>query len=575
MKIFKGFVVYLLLLISLTTTAGEEDELIDLKKEILSRFSSHDEGSDIFEYMNMNNKFTDKYLLFERYNNSKYNDGKEFKFYTDLSLDNNINQRMKYYFYNYLVKKFLQYDWDMYTELRNMRETTSASIRKKSQKILDISTGAIAITSLVKGGIKDIKHLNKIKDGVKNGGSTKLYLSQLNYLIGTTPDQTKINIAKDLMQGEITGLFSNGPMGRVMSQCILVSDMSALVACGLETAGQGILTLGDLYSGFLNIKDIRKSGSAHAAMFYLDLYYLFGEDKDKLINFLDSVNVNMGNQLSVESLEDQLTVIMQFKFNKKNRIGGAVEYNYSEAEKYINNYKKYINSMTTNFVNNFSKIILKDGDMGVRFSDVKKGVFIFNKLQIAKAYKIDIKGFMENNKNYFKPDQNITNAEAMALSFKGFTKGGKGEDIANKEWHSRKDIKKYYDWFNEWTIDKTPLLNLTGITDSNLYQNMTRLQMAKFLYFFMKDFTSRRSESGLNFPTNEKLNAIKKQVYGDWNYEAMVLKNMSIVSGKPNGKFEPNQLITRGEFLIMLTNSLNRLTCGQANCKISDILEIK
>jgi hypothetical protein len=334
----------------------DTSEVISIKKDILKAYSKDSNNKTIFQYLDMTYKMSTPVTLHSLLGNDLVGVN------INQSLNSNPMKKVKLYFFDAYIRKYLQFDYEMYNSFIDGRNETADIVRNKSEKILNVATGLIAIHGTVKSGIKDIKKLNYIKAGVQRGGSSQLYFNQMAYLVDIK--------ATEVLENVISGLFTDGPMGRIMGQCVFVSDMSALAGCGLETGGQLVLNIGDLSRGFSNIRDGRRRGAALVATSYLKIYYLLGEDKNKLNDFLN-------NQMALEkseydNLEEQLDAIAKFEWNKKYEVGGSIQYHYDTAKEYIEKYQKMIDSMSKDFMDSFSALIVND----IEYDDITRFDFI-------------------------------------------------------------------------------------------------------------------------------------------------------------------------------------------------------
>lgn len=174
------------------------------------------------------------------------------------------------------------------------------------------------------------------------------------------------------------------------------------------------------------------------------------------------------------------------------------------------------------------------------FPDVSKAFWAYNSIKWARDIGYSVGGEFGN----FYPKQNITRAEAATIISR----------LMNADSTSSAKAHKFSDIKNHWAANNISFLSsekiVAGYKNGKFLPNksITRAEASAMLsnYLIYNDL-----------PFVYKQNAKKfSDVSGSAWYSRSIdsLSNMKIVAGYLNKKFEPNNLITRAEFITIIKN---------------------
>ncbi|MGN7478723.1 S-layer homology domain-containing protein [Solibacillus silvestris] len=201
-------------------------------------------------------------------------------------------------------------------------------------------------------------------------------------------------------------------------------------------------------------------------------------------------------------------------------------------------------------------VTMQDGDIGLRFTVEKFSTFtIIQVKEEVHSHTPYIRGFEDGT---FRPEDNITRAQAarMIARILGYEEGTKANAAPFK------DIPNTH-----FAAGEIAFVKSAGIMDGdengnfNATNNITRAQMAKVVANFKK--LAVEENAAITFTDT-------KGHWAQWIIEAN--RDAGIISGYPDGRFAPNEAITRVQAVRMMNRMLERGPLyGVPNESFSDV----
>ncbi|KYG90419.1 hypothetical protein A0U40_05445 [[Bacillus] sp. KCTC 13219] len=202
-------------------------------------------------------------------------------------------------------------------------------------------------------------------------------------------------------------------------------------------------------------------------------------------------------------------------------------------------------------------VTMHDGNIGLRFTVEKFSTFTIIQVSEEGTHTAYIRGFEDGT---FRPEENITRAQVARMIARIL--GYEEDTVINVA--PFKDIPSTH-----FAASEIAFVKAAGIMDGdekgnfNASNNITRAQMAKVVANFKK----------LHVEENIPLTfSDTKNHWAQWIIEAN--RDAGIISGYPDGRFAPNEAITRVQAVRMMNRMLERGPLyGVQNASFSDVPE--
>lgn len=174
-------------------------------------------------------------------------------------------------------------------------------------------------------------------------------------------------------------------------------------------------------------------------------------------------------------------------------------------------------------------------------------------------------GFVENNINYFKPDQNVTQLQAVLFAVR--TMGLEAEDDSAV-------IGRYIPfsipaWVSKGTIVAAVDAGLIVGNSFDCDKTATRAWVAQLLVRMLDKEGELSQVAGETLPFKDS-----SQVPSEYLNYVKLANKYGLIAGNPDNTFAPNQPVTRAQILAFLSRVEKHLELRDSNLLIGTITEI-
>lgn len=359
------------------------------------------------------------------------------------------------------------------------------------------------------------------------------------------PAEWWMKIAYTDVKGAILYAFSGGNWSKQIEAAsgVVVGNLEILAAIGNENWKMAVQLKEEKYL----LRRSKKIGSMlNLYSVYSKKYYQSIGEEDKK-NFLNNFIKDCKEISSVldltwtaEKCYKYQSEMVDHEINKGDRLIDLLNNGSKESfEKFVG--YSYSSDSASVLINRYGNI-----KNYFRFPDVVENNFAQKYLVYAAVLGINIYG---DKDGFFRPNENISISESLALIFRTFYSSNNPEFIKNK------DISKYYDEFKKrdagFFIDTAVNANNLGVCNKDGFSNqewcLKRKDMSIMMVRVLGRLPASSSDSG-------------------WDPYSQSLKNINIVNGNSlTRRFDGDKKITRAEFLKMLTRSKLFSKCYTVN----------